>query len=293
MAVADGLDGASAVEHLGRGGCVVVAGSVVEVGREDTAVVRAAGDDADAVRLAVGKELVEGGLLEEGVATGEQEAVEGQFAGETQLQLPLVHAGADRSHEALLAKLDEGGEGLADGLVGVVIWGVHEEDVDAVEAEALEAGLEGAQDAIAGEVEVPGLGAADVLLEEAPDLRRDDEAGAFEAGERAVVAALALAEAVHRGCVEVANAGLVGTVDERFRLGPRCVARKEDATQAKAGDAQGGAADLAGIGGFHGGDDSGPGVRTACGRATSTGGGWTRGRRGAPMCRDAHRAPSP
>ena len=55
------------------------------------------------------------------------------------------------------------GEGLAEGLVGVVVGIVHEQDVDALEAEPLEAGLEAAQDAIAGEVEVPGLGAADVL----------------------------------------------------------------------------------------------------------------------------------
>ena len=107
-----------------------------------------------------------------------------------------------------------------------------------------------------------------------------------------MVAALALADAVHGGGIEVAHAEFGGAVDERFGLAAWSLAGKEDTTEPQAGDLQGRASDLAGIRGLHGGDDSGRGVRMACGRGSSTSGGRSRGVPEAPRCRVPRPAPS-
>ena len=76
VAGADLLDVAGAGEDGRGGGGVVVVGAWGGAGRQDAGIVGATDDDADAALEAEGQEAVEGGLVEQGVAAGEEEAVE-------------------------------------------------------------------------------------------------------------------------------------------------------------------------------------------------------------------------
>lgn len=70
----------------------------------------------------------------------------------------LVHAGADGSDDAFGAEPFEGRVGLAEGLVLVVVGVVEIDDVHAVEAEAFQARLQGAADAVGAEVPDAAVG---------------------------------------------------------------------------------------------------------------------------------------
>jgi hypothetical protein len=109
---------------------------------------------------------------------------------------------------------------------------MEERDVDVAEPEPLEAGLQRAPNAIAGEVEDrleraalrPYLPVAAVVTalrpdEHAPDLRRHDELGARPAGQRGAQAPLREARAVQRGGIERAHASVPRGRDRRSRLG--------------------------------------------------------------------------
>jgi hypothetical protein len=130
------------VHHLWRGGAVVERGAGTGAHREDAAVVRTARDDRDPALEAVRQELGERSLVQERVPPGEQEAVAVALPCERQLHLPLVHTGADGLDHPSGAELDENGEGFLQGLLVVVIGIMDEHDVDALESEARERGLE-------------------------------------------------------------------------------------------------------------------------------------------------------
>ncbi len=96
----------------------------------------------------IGKQLVHGDLVEQRVATGAHEGVEVTFPREAGEHLGLVHAGTDGRHDTLLAQLGEGREGATDGLLPVVVRVVDPETIDAIDAQALEAVLDRAHDAV-------------------------------------------------------------------------------------------------------------------------------------------------
>ena len=62
-----------------------------------------------------GEEFVEGALVEQAVASGEEEAVEIAFAGKAGQHFPLVHARTDGLDDALAAQLVERGVSTVDG----------------------------------------------------------------------------------------------------------------------------------------------------------------------------------
>src|SRR6266436_6897669 len=106
MASADIAYAARALEELRRRGLVVVMRAVLGVG-QDAAVVDAAGDDRNAALDAFGQQLLEGDLVQQGVAASQQEAVEVAFTGESRKHLGLVHAGAHSSDGAVGAQAIE------------------------------------------------------------------------------------------------------------------------------------------------------------------------------------------
>ena len=63
-----------------------------------------------------GQEAVQALLIQQGVAAGQQEAVEIAGLGEALAGLPLVQPGADRLDDAFLAQLQQGGVGAFHGL---------------------------------------------------------------------------------------------------------------------------------------------------------------------------------
>ena len=83
VAVAHILDAAGPLHHLTRRGQVVEGRLVRQVRRQDAAVVRPAQDDADALLVAQGQQLVEAGLVEQRVPARQQEAVGVGLAGRT------------------------------------------------------------------------------------------------------------------------------------------------------------------------------------------------------------------
>jgi hypothetical protein len=115
--------------------------------------------------------------------------------------------------------------------LGVVLVGiVDEQDVDAVQAKALEARRDRAQDAVAavvapapvrrghGEALVVVAGHLGDRLEQPSDLRGQDELVTRALGERGADAPLGEAEPVVRRGVEVAHAELPRRVDGRARI---------------------------------------------------------------------------
>ena len=220
--------------------------------------------------------LVEGGeqgveriLLEEGVAPGEQEAVELAVLEGVGDRLHLVDAEADRLDVAVAAELVERLVGafhrrpvhlrLQLGAVGEGIDVVDEEDVDAVEAEALEAVLVGAHGAVIGVVEprlegerlrprIARLLGRAPRLEAAADLGREHPAVA--AAELVADDALRLAVAVERRRVEIADAAVEGVEDDDPGVGfGDCpdIAGERRAAEAEGGHLERGPADPAGF----------------------------------------------
>jgi hypothetical protein len=91
-------------------------------------------------------------LVEEGVAARAQHHVDVGVLDEAGEHLGLVHARADRADDALRAELLQGRIALAEGLFGVVVRVVEVDDVDPVEAEPFQAGLQAAAYAVGAEV---------------------------------------------------------------------------------------------------------------------------------------------
>ena len=103
-------------------------------------------------RLALRQQVVERALLEQRVAPGEHDDVEVGLADEVRQHLGLVHPRAVGGDDALRAQLLERREGPVERLPVVLVGIVHEQEVDAVEPEALEAGLERGEHAVAAVV---------------------------------------------------------------------------------------------------------------------------------------------
>jgi hypothetical protein len=129
------------------------------------------------------------------------------------------------------------GVGLGEGLLGVVVRVVQQGDVHPVQAEAVQAGLQGAQDSVGAEVPDAAVGvghgealgeivAAAVLrvgFEQPPDLGGDGVRVAVASAQHGAQAPLGQPESVVRGGVEGAYARLPGRLHRGGRglLGDR------------------------------------------------------------------------
>jgi len=259
VSVADGLDPTNLVQHVGRGIRIVVLGPVDGAGGGDARAEDGADDDADVAALAVGQLLFQRVVLHERVAQRQQEEVEIDQIEEARHHAELVDAGADAHDQARGPQLVErpptgggelGHERLDLGLDAVVpeVEVVDDQEIDAVHAEALQAVLVGAHDAIVAVVEdmvemqparpesgVEALGMTRGL-EDAPDLGRQDELAARLAVEKAADAMLALAAAVPGRRVVVADAGVPGGLQRR--LGVRLADPREQLAQGGAAEAE-------------------------------------------------------
>ena len=153
VALADRGDRPRPLDDLRRCIAVVVAPAAgrLPLG-EKAAVEDAGGDDSDTAFLAEGKEVVEAVLLEERVPAREHHHVDVGVPHEVGEHRRLVHPGADRRHGALRAQLRERRIAGREHLVPVVVRIVEVDDVDPVEAEALQALRERASDPVAAEV---------------------------------------------------------------------------------------------------------------------------------------------
>ena len=166
-------------------------------------------------------------LLEERQPSRAHHDVDIRLLDEVGEHLALVHSGAEARDDALVAQL---GERLRAGRrrgLPVIVGVVHVDDVDAVDAEPLEAVLDRAQHPVAAEVVHPaGVGrhveaVREVALvrglgtrhQHAPDLRGQDVLVARVRGQRAPEAALREPEAVVRRGVEIADAALPRRAD--------------------------------------------------------------------------------
>ena len=126
------------------------------------------------------------------------------------VELPGVHAGgAEVEGLACLHDIVEGFAGLFDGGVGVEAVDLVE--VDVVDAEALEGGVDGGHDVFAREAAVVGRVGHGV-----EDFCGEDEvlAAGLELAEEFAGDALAFADGVHVGGVEEVDAGFDGAADE-------------------------------------------------------------------------------
>jgi len=185
MGLADALDPRDLVHHFGRGRPVVEMSARLGPGRQDAGIVDAPEDDADPLPFGERQELVQGVLLEERVAPGEQHAVEVSRLHEAHRRVGFVESEAHGLDDALAPELVRGFVGslhrLPEALVrhlGPVRPDVHivqEEDVDAVEAEPQEGLLEGAHRAVIGIVHDGGM-------RHAPGEARASDAAARHAG---------------------------------------------------------------------------------------------------------------
>ena len=181
-------------------------------------------------------------LVEERVAAGEQEHVQIALPGEPGEHRRLVHAGADRPEDALARAAGEGPgrrRSMAACQWSSGSW--MKRDVDALQADPLEALLDRPADPVGAVVEDrpdrPGRRVEGVVLaverlpvdigaggdgigrpDEPADLGRQDERVAVAPAEGRAHASLGQAVAVQRGRVEVADADVPGVGEGRRRL---------------------------------------------------------------------------
>ena len=137
------------------------------------------------------QQVVESVLFEQGVTAGEEDDIDDAGLDEAGEQRCRVHPGADRPHDAGVAKLDERRQRRVERLVHVIVRIVDEHDVDAVPPEAPAALVEAAQHTVTGEVPASGPPCRDgeacfqvvtgvrtvVGFERPPDLRRHHGVG--------------------------------------------------------------------------------------------------------------------
>ena len=109
MAGADGLQAASLRAYSGRRGLVVVLGDFIIAGGQDAAVVDAGSEDSDAATPPF-LQRGQGRLFQQGVATGQQDAIEAGIAGEIQRHLPLIYADAHRAYHPWLRSSSSTGQ---------------------------------------------------------------------------------------------------------------------------------------------------------------------------------------
>ena len=196
---------------------------------EDAAVEHPAGDDRHPSLEAGRQQLFQCDLVQQRVATGQQEAVEVGLLRKAGQHLRLVHAGADSTDHALLAQLIERAVGAAQRLVVVVVGVVDVQDVDPADGQALEALLERPHHAVIGEIEhwierrgavehLAGLGRR-IGAKKPADLGRERVVGARLLAQDPAEMALREAEAVEGSGVEEAQTFLPGPVDDLQRVG--------------------------------------------------------------------------
>ncbi len=138
---------------------------VVLAARQQTGVVGPTHHDAHAAAFAFGKEGVQGfAVVQQGIATGQQEGVGIALLQRQAAGLHQVDAQAPAHDQALFAHLGKGlgrtlhglGEVVAPGRAVLVLGQVVDPDqVEAVGLEAFQAGLDGAAGAVGGIVEHP------------------------------------------------------------------------------------------------------------------------------------------
>ena len=87
------------------------------------------------------REQLGSAAIQQRVAAGEQDAVEVDARDEPFEHRGLVHPAPDRGHHAFVAQAQQGRERVAEGVVLVVVGVVHENHVDAIRAESLQARL--------------------------------------------------------------------------------------------------------------------------------------------------------
>jgi hypothetical protein len=100
--LAQGFEPAHAFQHRVGRRRVVVMGPVAgaRAGRKNARIERSAAEDGHAAFHAEWQQLLEGGLLEQRVAPGEQDAVELAAPEQLDAHFPFVHADADGLHGA-------------------------------------------------------------------------------------------------------------------------------------------------------------------------------------------------
>ena len=171
---------ASARARIGSGRRLVVERRIGADAGQDAAVEHAAEDHPDPARRA-GVEELGAAAVEQGVATGDQHAVEIDPVHEPRQHLALVHPASDRAHDPLIPQLEQRRERAVERFLLVVVGIVHEHHVEPVEPEAVQALLDRTQHAVAGVVELRGQPAGDtedarikvgVRSEQPSDLRR-------------------------------------------------------------------------------------------------------------------------
>ncbi len=239
MGGADLLDRAGPRDHGVLGALVVVASARSGIAGEDARVVGTSQDHRDLPLRACGEQLIEGALVQECVAPGDEEAVEVAPLHRLQTHLALVDPETEGPHASLCPERIEGPvspfhRGLEDrrmdlGAVGQRAQVMEEEDVEALTAHALEALLHRAHHGIVGVVEdgIEGKRVDETLiraggsfpgLQQPTDLGRDRVALARLAAQRLPQASLREPVAVVGRGVEVAHA-----LFEGGRHGPLCL----------------------------------------------------------------------
>ena len=131
---------------------VVELGAGLGVGQQPT-VVDATRDDADATALAGRQQSCERGLIEQGVAAGEQKAIERACIREPGQHFPLVHACTDRPDRAIRPQSVKRAVCPVHGLGFMVVRVVDMQDIDPVEAQPSQTLLERSHHAVIAEIE--------------------------------------------------------------------------------------------------------------------------------------------
>src|SRR5271166_1608888 len=240
VAGADPLDFSHPLENRGTGRLVIVHRARNGAGRENSRIVAAADDDSDAAFGAARENAVEHVLLEQGVPHRQQEEIDVEEIEEARNRFLDIQSGADPLDRAGIAQFLErpppaGGElaeigvnvGRTSVAPGVKI--VDQQEIDAVDAEALQAVLERAHDPVVAvvehrlELQSPGPLILDRArfqrpAQHAADLGRDDELGAGLAIKRSADAVLRQPAPVPGGSVDIAYALVPRSPNNRRRF---------------------------------------------------------------------------
>ncbi len=234
MRAADPLDPRHAVQDGGRRRLVIVGRAGDGAGREDARIEHPAQHHADAFPFGKRQEFVQGRLLQERVAAGEQHGVEIAGLGEADAHLGFVESDPDRPDGSRCAQSVErpisAVHRFAEPVLGrrPMIFAVHvvdEQDVDAVEPEPQQRLLDRAHRAVIGVVEPQRVREAAHItgpalpgrarLGHAPDLGREDERLPRHAAQGGAAAVLREAVAVERRRIDEGDAVIERGRDRR------------------------------------------------------------------------------
>ena len=225
MPRADGAELRRALEDFRRRGRVVVLCSGDRTRRQHARVEDAAGHHANAAVQTQRQECIGRALVEQGVAAGEQHAINVAALGEADADIGLVHADAGRADDAFAPELRKRAPGAGDSFLDPLINGVamiapvdvmDQRDLHMADAEAQQRLLDRAHRAVIAVVECRGEGqpagvsagrvGAPRRRHPAPDLRRQNDRVAVDAAERSPQAVLGETVAVERRRIEQRDA---------------------------------------------------------------------------------------